>query len=243
MSMGAQSKYARVMAIPKQMPLVLAKRAAYQRRSSRRDVEHKTFDFNGTNAPVAITAENDVAPAGTPFAPVAGSTGGCLNQIPVGSSVNQRIGKKATMTAVHLRGRCFANTATTFSQGTMLLIWQRNPNQAAALPAWADILNIQNSNSLTNLTNASKFKILRRWDFNVTGNQTAAQITDQGHQYFDEYIRLPKNMVTTWTQANTSGIYTDMVEGALLLYFTSSSADGTICPIFNIQARVYFKDI
>lgn len=202
--------------------------------------EHKTFDFNPGGVGVVLTADNTIAPAATPFAPIAGATGGCINQVPLGNSSITRVGRKLNITAVAIRGEVLAGSTTLATKATMLLIWDRNVNQSAALPPWAQILNAQNPNSLTNKDNAPRFKILRRWDFEILGNRTAGQITEKGLVKIEEFIKL-KNKVTIFTTADSTGIYPDMMEGGLLLYVTSDNA-GTAAPQFVLNTRIYFQD-
>lgn len=211
---------------------------------ARRDrmAEHKTFDYNPTGAAVVVQADNAVAPAATPFAPVAGATGGCINQVPLGNSSITRVGRKLSINAVAIRGRVLASSATKVSKATMLLVWDRNVNQSVALPAWNAILNAQSSISLTNKDNAPRFKILRRWDYVITGNSnTAGQQNDESIHVIEEFVKL-KNKVTIFTTADSTGLYPDMMEGGLLLYMTSDQTGATVAPTFEVNTRVYFED-
>lgn len=206
-----------------------------------RMAEHKTFDYNPTGAAIVIIADADVPPASTPFAPEATTTGGCINQVPLGNSSITRVGRKLNITAVAIRGRCYAGTTGTVQKGTMLLVWDRNVNQSAALPAWNTILNSQTSIALTNKDNAPRFKILRRWDYEFTGNQTAGQINDKGLYSIDEFVKM-KNKITLFTTADSTGLYPNMMEGGLLLYFVSDTATATAAPRFEVNTRIYYND-
>lgn len=208
-----------------------------------RAVEHKTFDYNPTGAPVVMTSDNDAVPATTPFAPAATFSGGCINQVPLGNSSITRTGRKLSITAVAIRGRIYwpvaAIASSISSKVSLLLIWDRNVNQSAALPAWNTILNAQNSISLTNKDNAPRFKILRRWDFIITNG--ASSNNDSSMVSVDEFVKM-KNKITYFTTADTTGLYPNMQEGGLLLYFTSDTATGAACPLGEFNTRVYFQD-
>jgi len=200
-------------------------------------LEHKTFDACNI---VTVSSAADVNPAATPFAPVAGATGGCINQVPIGNSSITRVGRRMNITAVAIRGQVFSNTNTDQSHCAMILVWDRHPNKSAALPAWNTILNQQSADSLTNKDYAPRFKILRRWDFPVCGS--AAVPTSAAQFNIDEFVKL-KNKVTIWDAADTTGIVTDMIEGSLLLYTTSDEvAAGAKAPVFYLSTRIYFQD-
>lgn len=206
-----------------------------------RVMEHKTFDYNPTGADVLMTSDNDVAPAATPFAPVAGATGGCINQVPLGNSSITRTGRKLSITAVAIRGTIKLQAATISQKVALLLIWDRNVNQAASLPAWTAVLNSQSPNALTNKDNAPRFKILRRWDFTLSGNGGGGGYLDSSITSIDEFVKM-KNKVTYFTTADTTGLYPNMQEGALLLYLVGDSATGANCTLGTFNTRVYFQD-
>jgi len=220
---------------------VLARRAAVYNVPipNQRLLEHKTFD---AIASVVVESGNDTAPASTPFAPVATKTGGCINQVPIGNSSITRVGRRFSNNAVAIRGHVTSGSTTKVAHATMFLIWDRNVNQSAALPAWTTILTSQTSAALTNKDNAPRFKILRRWDYVLTGNDTtAAQSNDTSMIYIDEFVKM-KNKVTLFTAADSTGSYPDMVEGGLLLYCTSNVIAGTTSPQFTLSTRLYFAD-
>jgi len=164
-----------------------------------------------------------------------------LNTIPTGSASDQRIGKRVVMRAIQIRGRITASTATIASNISAILVYIKNPNQAATLPAVTEILVSQSSSSLSNRDNASKFRVLRRWDWCITGNITTPA-TGNEIKDFDEYVRLP-NLPALWTNASTAGSIGEFVEGALVLLFVGDAANGpTTTPTFTGNTRLYFSD-
>jgi len=202
-------------------------------------IERKTFDAISV---VAVSFANNVAPAATPFAPVSTASGGCLNQIPLGNSSITRIGRRVTMKAVQIRGTIEAGSSGTISRASVLLIWDRTPNQSASLPPWTSILTNQYTVALTNKDYASRFKILRRWDYGVVGaGTTAAATSDNSVICMDEFIPL-KDKVTVWTQTDTTGLYPTMMEGALLLYTVSDDSSANTFPSAYFSTRVYFDE-
>lgn len=208
--------------------------------------EHKTFDANNAAGPVTMAnvIDNTVTPSLTPFSFGTAGTAWCLNQVPLGNSSITRVGRRFANTALAIRALVQAGSTTKTANCLLLLVWDRNPNTGAAMPTYAQILSgaTPTPNSLTNKDNAPRFKILRRWQFQVMGNNTTAgQQTDKTQYYIDEFVKM-KNKVTLLTAADTTGVVPDMVEGALHLYVISDQAAGTTAPSLSMQTRLYFSD-
>lgn len=164
-----------------------------------------------------------------------------LNTIPTGNSAITRNGKSVTLKAVAIHGVVSAASATLVQKCVLLLIYIRNPNQAATLPAWTEIMATQEASALTNRDNASKYKILRRWEIEISGNSTTPA-TGREQQVFNEYIPL-HDMPSVWTAGDSTGVIADFVKGALILASLGNSANGaTTTPTFSGNSRVYFSD-
>lgn len=165
-----------------------------------------------------------------------------LNTIPTGNSTITRVGKRVMLKAVHIRGILVGGTATTYDKGSVLLVYIRTPNQAGTLPTMAEILaGAQDSISLTNRDNATRFKIVRRWDYVFSGNATTPN-TDQVVYDVDHYVPL-KNLPSVWTAGSVAGTIAEFVEGALILITVGYRANGaTITPIIAASSRLYFED-
>lgn len=205
-------------------------------------LEHKTFDYNPTGNTVYMLAATDAIVATTPFAPATNASLGCINQVPLGNSSITRVGRRLNITAVAIRGQIYSNVSSDVVKASIVLIWDRHPNKAAALPAWTTILTNQTTDQLTNKDYAPRFKILRRWDFILCGNLTAGQTTSAGGYAIDEFVKL-KNKVTIWDAADTTGIVTNMIEGSLLLgVLGDESAASNKAPLAIFNTRVYFQD-
>jgi len=225
--------------------IILAKRASNYNIPipANRLMEHKTYDATAGIVSVANCFNTNGVVAPTPFVMVAATSAWALNQVPLGNSSVTRVGRRFQNTAIALRGQIYAASATVESVCTMVLVWDRHPNQNAAIPAFATVFTQQHSGSLTNKDNASRFKVLRRWTYEIIGNATTAgQQTDKTVVYFDEFVKM-KNKVTLLTAADTTGLITDMVEGALYLYVMGDAALGaTTSPGMQMQTRLYFSD-
>lgn len=167
-----------------------------------------------------------------------------LNEIPTGTSAITRIGKRVCLKAINIRGFITARTATTLTNVAILLIWIRTPNQSATLPAVTDILTTQNFISQTNRDNATKFKIVRRWNYSVIGNSTTPA-TGKETIPVDEYVPFKKGKYeSVWTNASTTGAIGGFENGALILLTIGDTNNGeTTTPDFLGTTRLYFEDL
>lgn len=164
-----------------------------------------------------------------------------LNTIPTGTSTVTRIGKRVALKAISIRGQVQAASAGTINKVSLLLIYIRTPNQAATLPAVTEILVTQNSSALTNRDNASKFQILRRWDFIINGNSTTPATGNEMHN-LNEFINLGMKP-STWTSASTAGTIAEFEEGALILLSVGDQTNGaTTTPVGAYSCRCYYQD-
>lgn len=164
-----------------------------------------------------------------------------LNTVPQDASPNGRVGKKITTVGLQLRLYMASASATVTARGRVLLIWVRTPNQAATLPAWTEILASQSSQAMSNRDGASKFKIVRSWNYEFVGNSTTPS-TGKELQILDEYVKLPGKQCV-WTNTGTAGTIAQFEKGALLLGTVGNAAYGaTITPLLTGFTRFYFKD-
>lgn len=197
--------------------------------------ELKSFDYNPTGAAVNMTAATTAALSPPPFFyPLAGTSGGCINQVPVGASSITRIGRRILNTKVLLSGRLYL-VSVALAKVSVFLIWDRAVNNATALPPWTTILNSQTSVALPNRDYEERFTTLRRWNFSLSSNPS---YQDNGVAIIDEEVQLD-DKYTIFSTDGTSGLYPTMEKGALLLYVVSDVPSS-----FNIaiNTRVYFED-
>lgn len=167
-----------------------------------------------------------------------------LNPVPTNINSQSRIGKRINGKAIQIRGQIRSSTATLYEKCAVLLIWVRSPNLAATLPAVTDILTSQTSNALTNLSNAPKYKILRRWELTCIGNTTTPS-TGQELHCFDEYVPLKSlKYETLYDQTGSTGAINEIEKGALILLTVGNSANAAATtPVFIFNTRYYFDDM
>lgn len=161
-----------------------------------------------------------------------------LATVPQGASVNQRVGKKIAWKSIQMRGTVASNSATTFTDGAILLVYDRRPT--GTLPAITDVLVSVHSASMNNDANSGRFRILRRWDFALSGNITTPAT---GNEVKDAtaYIKLA-SMPGVFKAAGTGAIG-DIEEGAIYLITCGSSAAGTTAAVANLGFRTRFLDV
>ncbi len=162
-----------------------------------------------------------------------------LATIAQGNTVNQREGKSAQLTSVRIRGNQRAGSTTTIADGAQYLVWDRQPNKALA--AVADVLTSATSNAFPNRENAQRFVILKNFRCSFAGN-TATPAAGTEIIDIDEYVKLPRECVTSYTTADTTGVIGDIISGALLWVSVGDIGAGTASATSTLSFRVNFRD-
>jgi len=175
------------------------------------------------------------------FDGVAGAPGAIvLNQIPQGTTQSTRLGRKARMTGLRIKGFFLATTAATINTTVSLsVIHQTAPNNPSSMPTYNTIWVAQHDRALRAVNDIDKLKIIRSIGAKLIGDADTAP-TDHCLVEVDEFIDLkPFNVITEWTQADTTGVYGNMEKGALLLYGLGAASSANN---FYGSFRVYFDD-
>lgn len=160
-----------------------------------------------------------------------------LNTIAQGASVNQRVGKKVVLKSLQCRGQSFNNSAATGNDVAFLIVYDKRPT--GALPAITDILNTANSRAMNNDANSGRFRIMKRVDCMMTGNDT--NITDTTYMSQDFFLDLKG--VQTVFKAATTGAIADIEQGALYLVTVGTAAAGTGAAALRVGFRCRFLDV
>jgi len=212
--------------------------------------EKKTFDVGGVT-PILIFADTDT--------PVADSANGYLlqgaaatasavviNQVPQGTTSNTRVGRRFRMRALHVRFNVVASTTAGIANQAVsiaLVLIRTLDRGTTTMPPQNVVFRSQNAQTLTNIDNAERFKILRRWDFAPSGDSNTAGSQTGSNQFcVDEMVKF-KQLETSFTQADTSGSFNDMEKGALCIYVRGTSGLATSSNIVTFVSRLYFEDI
>ena len=163
-----------------------------------------------------------------------------LDVVPQGSSVSERDGRKFMVRWVSIRGFSTNLTTATQNKCAIILVWDNQP--AKSLAAMTDLLDSASSESQNKRENASRFRVLRRWDFMLTGKGDAST-TPGFSQTFDHFVRLPYGLVAECTPSDTTGAIGNRVSGALLLFTVGQTAAGTAGASASLTMRVGFTDV
>jgi len=180
-----------------------------------------------------------------------------LNAIAPGSASFNRIGRKALLKSLRIRGG-LAFTMTPSAAGAvdansvrMVVVWDKQPN-SGAIPTWDVIFGVtdqagtETSTILSPLRydNMSRFQVLKDKSFdvqtvpgNVVSTGTVAQFMS-----IDEFLTI--NRETTYSGQSATCTTADISTGALYVYFRAQSAAGTaICAVdADTQARLRYSD-
>jgi len=157
--------------------------------------------------------------------------------IPQGASVNQRIGKKARLDKVHMRGVASADTTTTVTKGACILVYDKKP--AGSLPTITEYLDSISPNSFTLDANRDRFVTLWRQEYAFQGNITTPAT---GSEYFtiDKVVNVNKPIIF---KAAGTGAIGDIETGALYFITVGNVAAGTADANATVGFRTIFHDV
>lgn len=139
--------------------------------------------------------------------------------IPQGSSVSQRVGKKVLLKSLQCRGNVYSDASAAVPQGAMMIVYDKRPT--GTLPAITDVLVSISPDAFNNDSNAGRFQILKRIDWQFVGASNASTSTAPAFSC-DFYLNL-KNRPLVFKAAGTGAI-ADIEEGALYLVTVGSNA-------------------
>jgi len=176
----------------------------------------------------------DIAAISQTFNSVAGGPSiGLLNAVVNGAELYQRTGRKIYMKSIHIRGVVRPNAAVAANTGElrMLVVYDSQPN--GANPTIQNLLQDSNAaaattvNSEINLTNRSRFQIIRDMQFYTPAAAAADDISgvipDPIHQTLNVnmFIKL-KGLETIYNGVN-GGSVADITSGAMFIVFLSDT--------------------
>jgi len=154
-----------------------------------------------------------------------------------GTAVTQRVGKRIFTKSIQWRGVLSADTTTTTSAGTWIIVYDRRPT--GALPALTDIIKSASPFAMNNDDNSGRFQIVHRRDFVVLGN-TATPTTGQEVLTENGFIKFRRQI--DYKSAGTGAIG-DIEMGALYLVTVGQTAAGTADAGITIIFRTRFTEV
>jgi len=163
-----------------------------------------------------------------------------LNTVAQGAAVTQRVGKKIVMKGLQLRGFITSNSNTDTLSVAYMIVYDKRPT--GALPAVTDILVSASARAMNNDANAGRFRILKRVDEVLIGNESAfANLHDYTRKDASCWLDL-KSAPVTYKAAGTGAIG-DIEEGALYLVTVGDEAAGTSAGVLTCGFRMRFLDV
>lgn len=184
------------------------------------------------------------APAGA----VTFSSGGAvtaINLVGQGSDFVNRIGRQIVLKSVLLRATITPSEAGTTGNESLgdiarvMLVYDKQPNSAAGLPAVTDILTTADVFSGINLNNRDRFVALMDKKYPMhpytavsSAISTGAPIT----RYIDKYKKLNHDTIFSGTGSTIGNIATGSLLLVFISYVTGTSA-------YNVYSRVRFTDV
>lgn len=153
-----------------------------------------------------------------------------------GTTVNQRIGKKAMLKSIQCRGFMNANTTAITNDVAYILVYDRRPT--GSLPAITDVLVAANATSFNNDNNTGRFKILKRVDTQLIGNSTTPATGQEIHSE-DWFLKVNRRIIF---KAAGTGAIGDIEEGAIYLVTVGVVAAGTAAATLTCSFRTRFVD-
>jgi len=213
------------------MPLAAARSARYQSGSAR---EVKCYDCAPVQPAAGISWILPNALSGDPTAAFVGIT--CLNLVPQGAGVFQRVGNKIFTRNIRLRAYFSAATAADLVYLRVAVIYDRQPN--GAYPAIADIFANATTGACTqmvslNIANVRRFTPLRDQILTVDPAKSVMPVIDW-------YI--PCRLQTEF-KTSTSAI-ADITTGSILLVVSAVNGAGSLSTFATggLVSRIRYDD-
>jgi len=155
-----------------------------------------------------------------------------------GASVSQRVGKKILWKSLQFRGFINAGDTGTIADYAIIIVYDKRPT--GVMPAITDVLNTANSLSFNNDANSGRFRILKRIDGVMIGNNLTP---DTGCEMVDVSYYLKLRGLPCVYKAAATGAIGDIEEGALYQITVGNIAAGTANPALTGGFRTRFIDI
>jgi len=163
-----------------------------------------------------------------------------ISVIPTGTGVNNRVGKSVRCTGVQIRGTYRQVTGATVLGNAIqwALVWDREPDQSAAVPLIGDIFSNAGTPTLSNRDNAPRFKVIKKWHWTTNNFATSTGTGDNVFQ-INETISLKKfDAKISFTASSTLGTWNEKVKGGLLWV---TWANGVATAVAVTQMSEFFR--
>lgn len=162
-----------------------------------------------------------------------------LNLIAEGNDNVNRLGRKALIRDVSVRGFVSIPTPAPIQQARIMLVWDNAA--AGALPAITDVLTGINSTSFINVNNVARFTVLHDQTFGlgVISNTATVAFADA----VMKQVRINCRINAPTEYSGTGGTIASIQNGTLLLLTMGSIATGATASNAFLATRVTFTDV
>lgn len=160
-----------------------------------------------------------------------------ISIVPQDNTVNGRTGRAFRCKNVRVRAQISADSTAQLNTVRCMLVWDYQPNKALA--SFTDIFDSATPYTQPKRENDMRFKVIRDWTYVLCGNATTA-VSNTRH-YLDAWVKLPRDANVILTNADTTGVIGDVIQGALL-FCTVGENGGTADTGLTGTARVNFTE-
>lgn len=159
-----------------------------------------------------------------------------MSAVPQGATTRSRLSRRCIPTRWEMKGILSANSAATVQNYAVYMVWDYHPNQV--LPAITDIFDTVSPASLLKTENLERFAVLGCMRNSLAGSSTTP--TDSSVNDVDAALYIAESITTT--TADTTGVITDVISGALYLITMGNQAPGTSAATLTVTGRLWFLD-
>lgn len=156
-----------------------------------------------------------------------------------GAGTSQRIGKKIAWKSVQARGHFRAGGTGTIATGTLAIVYDKQPT--GTLPAVTDIFNSAAAASFNNDTNSDRFRVMKRVDVVIVGDDLGPDHTAISGVIIDFYLPLQK--LLSQFKAVGTGAIGDIAMGALYIVTMGAQPAGTTACQCQVGFRTRYWDL
>lgn len=172
----------------------------------------------------------------------------CVNGLALGTTASTRIGRQVALKSLtfrmeHSSGQTTTSTGKVPATCRILLVYDGQTN--GANPLATDVLDSAVPESLLNLSNRDRFRVLREWKYQVASQDINTSAVPSS-RIIKGFVKIPKAYQKTTYNAGNAGTSADITTGGLFMIFIWDSARSvwaTAQGICSGNIRVRYSDM
>lgn len=166
------------------------------------------------------------------------STSFLLNGVDDGATATTRVGRRITMTSLHIRwSGSFAATTAGTSPLRLVVVYDRQANAAA--PAATDVFQVDNIYTAMNLSNARRFKVLVDENVECIGVNGPAAFS---RVIWRDFTRGGKPGLNVEFNTASTATITSITSGSIYAFVWQNGNLITAAPTHGLYSRIRFLD-